>query len=412
MATHGSSGVTDLSWQKLPRDSAPGAPPSLKADGGGTVRLRSVTARAMLVPPLAFTELTLSFDDFAGKGATLDVDLPPGAAVSRFAVEENGAWQNAKLADNAQAKQAIGETLTGTDPTLVQPGAARRFSARLLKGSGPPRVLLGYAEILPSSQASYRVKLAGLPKLDGLQVSVELKTAAPRRFELSRKGFVPDRDFVLDGAALGAKAATTELRAGPYFVLRQPADATPSTELSFLVDTSQSQTIPLDQLSDRLVALSERLAKLSPSLLLSVVAFDQEVLPIVIKARAPLTRTLPRGLWHDLGGFQVQLVHQTGRAAAVCAPLLGPRTRRGKLGGRLLPEPMPVPVASRRAGRSAQLGRRGERARGDGQIRRGWLRLRQRAERALGRRRAEVGAAAGCRRRLPHSNHGASQEFE
>jgi hypothetical protein len=288
--THSANGVTELRWQELPHDSVPGAPPSLKTDGAAAVRLRGVTVRAMVVPPLAFTELELSFDDFSGSGARLDVELPPGAALSRFAVQDRDAWQNAKLADNAQAKRAIGRTLTSTDPALAQPRAARRFSARLLKGSGPPRVLLGYAEILLSSQASYRVKLAGLPKLDRLQVSVELKTAAPRRFELSRQGFVPDRDFVLGSAELGAKAATTELRAGPYFVLRQPADATPSAELSFLVDTSQSQTIPLDQLSDRLVALSERLAKLSPSLLLSVVAFDQEVLPIVIKARAPLTR--------------------------------------------------------------------------------------------------------------------------
>lgn len=288
--THTPSGVTELSWQKLPQDSAPGAPPSLKADGGAAVRLHSVTARAMLVPPLAFTELELSFDDFSGNGATLDVDLPPGAAVSRFAVQDGGAWQNAKFADNAQAKHAIGATVTASDPTLAEPGAARRFSARLLKGSGPPRVLLGYAEILPSAQSSYRVHLAGLPRLDSLQVSVELKTVAPRRFELSRKGFVPDRDFSLDSAALGAKPEAVELRAGRYFVLRQPADATPSSELSFLVDTSQSQTIPLDQLSDRLALLSEQLAKLSPSLLVSVVAFDQEVLPIVIKARVPLSR--------------------------------------------------------------------------------------------------------------------------
>lgn len=288
-ATQAPSGVTQLSWQKLPEASAPGAPPSLKTDAGAKVKLRRVTVRAMVVPPLAFTELELSFDEFIGEGATLDVDLPPGSAVSRFAVQDNGAWQNAKLADNAQAKQTIGTTLPAPAPTFAEPGAARRFSARLLKGSGPTRLLLGYAEILPSVQSSYRVHLDGLPKLDSLQVSVELKTDAPRRFELSRKSFVPDRDFVLDSAALGATAATTELRAGRYFVLRQPADATPSTELSFLVDTSQSQTTPLDQLSDRLALLSERLAKLSPGLLLSVVAFDQEVLPIVIKARAPLT---------------------------------------------------------------------------------------------------------------------------
>lgn len=243
----------------------------------------------MVVPPLAFTELELSFDDFAGKGATLHVDLPPGAAVSRFAVQQNGAWQNAKFADNAQAKQALGTTLASTEPTFGEADSARRFSVRLLKGAGAPRVLLSYAEVLPSAQSSYRLNLAGLPQLDRLQVTLELKTDAPRRFELSRKNFVPDHDFVLDSVALGAKAAPAELRAGPYFVLRQPADATPSSELSFLVDTSQSQTIPLDELSQRLVELSQRLAHLSPSLLLSVVAFDQEVLPIVIKARVPLT---------------------------------------------------------------------------------------------------------------------------
>src|SRR5262245_25267603 len=70
-----------------------GPPWSLTAsDGSGLVLVR-VDAKAVVEGPLGFTELHLHFrnsEDRVREG-TFQITLPPGAAVSRFAMEQDGA---------------------------------------------------------------------------------------------------------------------------------------------------------------------------------------------------------------------------------------------------------------------------------------------------------------------------------
>ena len=67
------------------------APVSLTASDGTGLKLVSLRARAVVEEPLAFTELHLVFEN------PNEIDMPPGAAISRFSMKVHGAWQEGEV---------------------------------------------------------------------------------------------------------------------------------------------------------------------------------------------------------------------------------------------------------------------------------------------------------------------------
>ena len=67
------------------------APVSLTASDGTGLKLVSLRARAVVEEPLAFTELHLVFEN------PFEIDMPPGAAISRFSMKVHGAWQEGEV---------------------------------------------------------------------------------------------------------------------------------------------------------------------------------------------------------------------------------------------------------------------------------------------------------------------------
>ncbi len=283
----GANEATRLDWQALPASGvrAERAPFTLQGDDGNVVRVRSVAVRALVVPPLAFTELELDFDELDGKnmGATFSAELPRGAAVSRFAVHDGADFRDAELVDAAAAR-----AFAAPAPA---PSAAEQFSVRVQKQAGhAPRLILDYAERLANAQAPYRVRLSGLAALDSLRVTADIGEPPGHRYQLARAGFTPDRDFSLRAEQLGSKDGAIVWRAGKYLIARIPPPTRPTTDLTFLIDTSASQSLALDRVSERLLELSQALARLQPEVSLTIVGFDQDIHPLLVRARAPLGR--------------------------------------------------------------------------------------------------------------------------
>src|SRR5690242_305794 len=91
----------------------PIAPWTLTASDGSGLRLVSVEARAVIEGPLAFTELHLRFhnpEDRVREG-TFAITLPPRAAVSRFAMVEDGRVKEAEVVPKALARRAYDDLL-------------------------------------------------------------------------------------------------------------------------------------------------------------------------------------------------------------------------------------------------------------------------------------------------------------
>jgi hypothetical protein len=71
------------------------APLSLTASDGAGLELVALDAQVVVEAPLAFTELRLTFsnpEDRVREGR-FEITLPPGAALSRFAMKIDGRWK-------------------------------------------------------------------------------------------------------------------------------------------------------------------------------------------------------------------------------------------------------------------------------------------------------------------------------
>ena len=94
------------SSQPLTEDIQP--PWTLTASDGSGLLLSRVDAKAVFEGPLAFTELHLYFynDEARTREGTFQIRLPQNAAVSRFAMENNGQWMAPKVPSSCRAVEA------------------------------------------------------------------------------------------------------------------------------------------------------------------------------------------------------------------------------------------------------------------------------------------------------------------
>ena len=276
-------------------------PLQLTASDGSGLELVSLEARGVLVSPLAFTELHLTFDnpedrEMEGRFRIL---LPPGAAVSRFAMEIEGEWREGEVVERQRAREVYEDFLyRRQDPALLEQQAGNEFSARVfpIPARGTKRLIVSWSHELTSPEEVYRIPLAGLPEIGELDVRVlvgrtgvavagasdpEIRGVDYRVMELSKKRWRPDRDFEVAQPAEGAEG----LRHDDLMLLRvrPPVDDRPQKigSLAVLVDSSASRALgfeaQLNALGELLDTLAEQVGKDLPVL---VAAFDQEVEPI------------------------------------------------------------------------------------------------------------------------------------
>ncbi|HZJ67004.1 MAG TPA: VIT domain-containing protein, partial [Kofleriaceae bacterium] len=96
-----------------PPDRELAAPWSLTASDGSGLLLTRVDAKAVVEGPLAFTELHLYFHnpEARTREGTFSITLPTGAAVSRFAMENNGQFMEAEVVEKQLARRAYEDFL-------------------------------------------------------------------------------------------------------------------------------------------------------------------------------------------------------------------------------------------------------------------------------------------------------------
>ena len=248
-------------------------PATLTASDGTGLALVRLRARGVVDGPLAFTELELTFRNPTDREleGRFSMSVPPGAAVSRFAMKTAGAWVEAEVVERRRGQEVYESHLhRGVDPALLEHDAGNRFAARVFPIAAGERkeILVSYSHELADHGEPYRIPRAGLPRLEVLEVSARVGDRLVRRAEAD---VVPVRDFTVD-----AQGGRDGLVAGDVVALRvAPAVETPREDaigdLAVLVDTSASVGRALPDRVDDVARLARGLGAAR----LVVIAFDQ-----------------------------------------------------------------------------------------------------------------------------------------
>jgi hypothetical protein len=266
------------------------APMRLTAGDGTGLRLASVRGTVVIEDPLAFTELHLRFENPENRRreGRFEIDLPPGAALSRLAMRIGDRLMEGEIVER-RAGQATYESYVherpNVDPMLLETTGDGRVAARVfpIEPLQAKEIVVSYSQVL--SGGPYRLPLDGLSRMDELAVQVVVKTHSDpgaaatvgrtidqRVIEVSQTDVAPSEDLVVALSEAGDAAA---IRSGKLAVLRVRPDApersAPLHALTILFDTSASAAGGFDREVDRLVAL---LAELGDAPV-RVVAFDQ-----------------------------------------------------------------------------------------------------------------------------------------
>ena len=259
------------------------APPySLTAADGSGLVLARVQAKAVVQGPLAYTELHLWFHNPENRRreGTFQIALPEHAAISRFAMESDGQWQEAEVVEKQLARRAYDDFLhRRQDPALLEKAPGNQFSAKVfpIPAGGDKHIVIAYSQELAGT--AYVLPLRGLPKT--AQVDVELATTGDggkRAVEtLGKRDWQPDRDFI--GTA---PASASAVIAGDMIVTSVPVGiahgaAEPQHAITLLVDTSASRALGYAAYVQEVRELIGKLrARYGDDLALDVVAFDQD----------------------------------------------------------------------------------------------------------------------------------------
>jgi tetratricopeptide (TPR) repeat protein len=284
------------------REAEPAAPIGLTASDGTGLALVALEANGVLEPPLAFTELHLTFDN--PRNETIEgrfrIALPPGAALSRFAMKIDGAWQEGEVVERQRARQVYEDYLhRRQDPALLEQEAGNEFSARVfpIPARGRKELIVSYSHAMARADEPYVLPLLGLSKVGQLDVRMLLggrpandaaasnlggEVSDRRVVELHKQSWTPDRDFEI---AQDRAATRTGLRQGNLAVVRVAAPVDPVAQeiagLYVLVDSSASRALGYATQVRRIGELIAGLREgAGGSAAVGVAAFDQEVVPI------------------------------------------------------------------------------------------------------------------------------------
>jgi len=251
-------------------------PFSLTATDGTGLALVALDARGVLEPPLAFTELHLTFENPRDRviEGRFRVALPPGAALSRFAMKLDSGWQEGEVVERQRARVAYEDFLhRRQDPALLEQEAANEFSARVfpIPARGRKEIVVSWSHALGRADEPYVLPLLGLPEVGALDASVLLgehqvagNTATDpdaqmsdrRIVELHKQAWRPDRDLVIAQERVAARAG---LRHQNLAVVRVAAPVAARAEeiggLFVLVDSSASRALGYEAQARRLADL-------------------------------------------------------------------------------------------------------------------------------------------------------------
>ncbi|MCW5813738.1 MAG: hypothetical protein KIT84_22100 [Labilithrix sp.] len=263
------------------------APMSLTAGDGTGLRLASLRAKAVVDGPLAFTEMTLAFENPNDRTleGTFRIVLPRGASLGRFAMKIDGAWQEGEVVELEQARRAYEDFLhRKQDPALMEKAAGNEFSARVfpIPARGIKEIVVAYVEEIRNEE--YRLPLHGLPEVGEIAIEAKVLGASQQPAPLAVRNATPAEDYTAPVVAGGASVRSGELA---IVRVKPQADSKPEKldNAIVLVDTSASRVLGFGEELRALEAVLKKIGEEDGGV--TVAAFDQVVTPIYAgKARA------------------------------------------------------------------------------------------------------------------------------
>jgi len=258
---------TSFKFEAAPPTSAPSAHAEpaldLTASDGTGLLLVSLSARVVLLGPLAFTELHLVFRNPEPRQieGRFRIALPSGAAVSRFAMRMGTQWQEGEVVERQAARRAYEDFLhRRQDPALLEHEAGNEFTARVfpIEANSRKEIIVSYGHELVSAEAPYRLPLLGLPEVQELDVralvgrtgagavarsSLGGSAASWQVVEVCKAAWKPDTDFVVDALPSGRAGLRHENLAVIRVVPELPAEPDEIRSLRVLLDTSASRAL-------------------------------------------------------------------------------------------------------------------------------------------------------------------------
>lgn len=269
----------------------PVAPLSLTASDGTGLALSALQASVVVSGPLGFTELHLTFDNPEDRvlEGRFEITLPPGAAISRFAMRMNDGWREAEVVERQRARVAYEDFLhRRQDPALLEREAGNQFSARVfpIPARGRKELKISYSQELREAAHPYRLPLCGLPRLGRLEI---LAIAGDEVTQVIKQDLVPDQDFEIRPPPRSV-ASSAGLRSDRLAVarIRIGGERTPSAmaaeqyleNVLVLVDTSASRAAGFAQQLDLVSGLVDSMRQTRPQATVQLAAFDQGVAPL------------------------------------------------------------------------------------------------------------------------------------
>lgn len=280
-----------------------GAPMSLTSSDGAGLELVSLSAKAVVEDPLTFTELHLTFrnPEPRVREGQFEIMLPPGAAISRFAMRQGNDWQEGEVVELQAARQAYEDFLhRRQDPALLEKSAGNSFRARVfpIAPSSTKELIVSYSAERQSAADPFRIYLRGLPKLQqlsiraivaknqdgGLTSSLGGTSLQHQTVTVEKTDFTPDRDFEVgvpvpsasDGRAVGLQHQNLLVaRITPKDVLGK-VGIDPLGGVVVLFDTSASRALGYRAQIDTLGAVMAELSRQGEGRTpVRILAFDQ-----------------------------------------------------------------------------------------------------------------------------------------
>ena len=257
------------------------SPISLTASDGTGLHLVAMKVRAHMTPPLAFTEMKMTFQNPTPRQleGRFTIRLPDGASISRLAMKINGRWMEGEVVERRRAQQTYESFLhRRRDPALLEHGSGNVYSARVfpIPARGVKELIVSYSQEIIEQRLPLRVPLLGLPKVGELDARV---TVAPGRevFRLQKRDTTPNADIVLDPPPLPPSGLRHESLVVVKVRPNVQAQRDPLHGLLILVDTSASRAPYFSRQALLLKRLVEGLARgARPKTPIAIATFDQE----------------------------------------------------------------------------------------------------------------------------------------
>jgi len=166
-----------------------------KSKWGNGISIQRVNAEVVVTGNIAETTLDLTIANSTSRTleASLDLPLPEGATISRYALDVNGTMREGVIVDKEKGRVAFENTIRqNIDPGLLEKTKGNNFRTRIypVPAKGTKRVLLSYTEPMSRHESGayqYTLPLAIKRRVKDFRLSIASNTGSVRITPIQKK---------------------------------------------------------------------------------------------------------------------------------------------------------------------------------------------------------------------------------